>query len=234
MSDLQFDRAEYVQPAPAAVACSSCRQSIIDNYYTLGDDVFCGRCREQREHQAEGWGGVRLGRALFAGLGVAIAGSVVYWGVRAATEMEFGLISIAVGYCVGKAVMWGSRGRGGLAYQLLAVFLTYASIVGNYIPDIVQELRKRETQTAQAQPAQAAQPATVVKADVTGTLSVGDFLLGVGALFAFAFMMPFLMGAQNVIGLLIIGFGLWQAWKMARKRELLFDGPYGVASRANE
>ncbi|HKO56486.1 MAG TPA: hypothetical protein VJ276_11450 [Thermoanaerobaculia bacterium] len=230
MSDLQFDRAEYAQPAPSAVVCSSCQQSIIDNYYTLGADVFCARCREQQEHQAEGWGGIRLGRALVAGLAAAIAGSVVYWGIRAATEMEFGLISIAVGFCVGKAVMWGSRGRGGLAYQLLAVFLTYASIVGNYIPDIVQEVQKRQPE--QAQQAPQTQQANVVKADAAQAPSAGGLLLAFGALMVIAFMMPFFTGTQNIIGLLIIGFGLWQAWKGTRRRDVFFEGPFGVAPAA--
>jgi hypothetical protein len=34
------------------------------------------------------------------------------------------------------------------------------------------------------------------------------------------------MGAQSVIGLLIIGFALWEAWKFTAHRPLPISGPY--------
>ncbi|MBX9787767.1 MAG: hypothetical protein K2Y37_02535 [Pirellulales bacterium] len=40
---------------------------------------------------------------------------------------------------------------------------------------------------------------------------------------------PFLMGASNIIGLLIIGFALWEAWKFNARRKLPITGPYQVA-----
>ncbi len=57
------------------------------------------------------------------------------------TGYEFGLIAILVGYAVGIAVRRGSSGRGGWPYQLLAVGLTYASIVGSYLPLVFAEVR---------------------------------------------------------------------------------------------
>ena len=74
-----------------------------------------------------------------AGIGVGLAGTIVYWAILAATGYEFGLIAIVVGFAVGKAVHWGSRGRGGWAYQTLAIGLTYLAIVSAYVPMIVTE-----------------------------------------------------------------------------------------------
>jgi hypothetical protein len=106
---------------------------------------------------------------------------------------------------VGGAVRAGSRGRGGWLYQGLAMFLTYGSIVSSYVPDLLKE-----------------QPE-----------SAGfSRLLLVALIFVFAFAVPFLGGFQNVIGLIIIGIGLYEAWKLNRRVELTLSGPYRVASRA--
>ena len=37
---------------------------------------------------------------------------------------------------------------------------------------------------------------------------------------------------ENIIGLLIIGFALYQAWKMNQKVVLDIDGPFQLAARA--
>ena len=47
--------------------------------------------------------------------------------------------------------------------------------------------------------------------------------------FAVALAAPFLAGAHNLIGLLIIGFALWEAWKFNRRRALPITGPYDFA-----
>jgi len=39
---------------------------------------------------------------------------------------------------------------------------------------------------------------------------------------------PFLAGAQNLIGLLIIGFALWEAWKFNARRQVPISGPYQI------
>lgn len=59
---------------------------------------------------------------------------------------------------------------------------------------------------------------------------IGEFLWAVTVLVAIVFAVslaaPFLAGAQNVIGLLIIGFALWEAWKFNARQELPISGPY--------
>ena len=41
-----------------------------------------------------------------------------------------------------------------------------------------------------------------------------------------AYVAPFLMGIENVIGILIIGFALWQAWKLNARTQLELSGPF--------
>lgn len=60
---------------------------------------------------------------------------------------------------------------------------------------------------------------------------VGMLIVGVGAL-AVAAALPFLMGFQNIIGLAIIGFALWQAWSMNKKVDVTVGGPFQVGSGA--
>src|SRR5438874_5562469 len=145
MSDpqpLQFDRVEYAS-TPSATTCVNCRQQIVQSYYEVNGKLICSRCHEALTQGADGSRGLRVGRALIAGFGAALLGAIVWWGVRKLTGYEVGLISIGIGIAVGKAVRWGSFGRGGWAYQLLAVLLTYAAVAGNYVPDTFQALRQQ-------------------------------------------------------------------------------------------
>ena len=56
--------------------------------------------------------------------------------------------------------------------------------------------------------------------------------LGVGALLLLVAALPFLTGVKNLIGLLIIGFGLWEAWKLNKRTDLSISGPYQVGAAA--
>lgn len=199
MSELQFERAEFAQPVAGSVVCTSCQQSVIQSYYEFGGQIICSQCRESRERAHDGVGIGRFLRAAIAGLVVGLAGAALWYGVRVATNYEIGLIAIAIGYGVGKAVHWGSHGKGGWLYQTLAVCLTYTSIVMNYVPDIVK---------ATTEPA----PGIVIY--------IASFIM--------AFAVPFLSGIENIIGLLIIAFGLFEAGKLNRRVDAAMTGPYTV------
>lgn len=62
-----------------------------------------------------------------------------------------------------------------------------------------------------------------------GELAYGIVILLIVA-FALSLAAPFLSGAQNLIGLLIIGFALWEAWKFNARRKLEFSGPFHLNS----
>lgn len=239
---LQFDRVEVEAGSSSATICPVCRQAIVQSYYEVNGSLICSRCHELRMQGMDGSKSMRIGRALVAGFGAAIAGAIVWWGVRTLTGYEIGLISIGIGIGVGKAVRWGSRNRGGWAYQLIAVLLTYAAVAGNYTPDVIQAFRdKADEETKQQTTAKVAtQPSTtatakpkVVKAGMTSkadeSVGLGTIALGLLAIFAIAAAAPFMSGANSIIGLLIIAFGLFEAWKINKRVPLTVNGPFSVA-----
>jgi len=254
MSDLpplQFDRPEFHPgAAPSGVTCTACKKPVVQSYYEANGHVICSSCREQLTQQGRpGGGGGRMLKAFFQGLGVALLGGAVWWAVRTYLHFEIAIISIAIGWGVGTVVRRASGNRGGLAYQLLAVALTYFGICSNYVPDIVEgfmeKIKQEPKVSAPAQTAAvsstaaqttgsakpAATTANAAKGEPAG--GVGVVLLGIAALFAIALAAPFLQGFQNIIGLLIIAFGLWRAWQMNQRTALTINGPFPVAPAAN-
>jgi len=232
---VQFDRAEYADKAAAPTTCAKCSQPLWDTYYDVNGSVCCERCR--RDLELAGRQGSGPGRFLWAATFGALAGAVgagIWYGVRALTGYEVGLIAILVGFMVGGAVRKGSAGRGGWLYQALAVFLTYASIVSTYVPMIAKDL----TAAAKKSEAQAVTPATAAPAvtpPATATkIQPGRALLAVAVfglvVFPIACVAPFLGGFQNVIGLFIIGIGLYEAWKINKRVPLVVTGPFRVGS----
>lgn len=201
-NDLQFDKADF--GGTAALSCAACKVPITDEYFQANGQTVCPACRAQIAQFGDAGSKVgRMARASLVGVGAAFAGFLLYWGILAVTGYELGLIAIVVGWLVGAGVRWGSNQRGGLFYQLMAVALTYISICGSYVPMIAKEL--------------SADAPYLVKLIVAIPLS---------------WAAPFLAGFENVIGWIIIGIGLWQAWSMNRKVEIEVRGPFKVGAGA--
>jgi hypothetical protein len=57
-------------------------------------------------------------------------------------------------------------------------------------------------------------------------LGVGTFLVGIGALVLLAAMIPILAGFSNIIGFLIIGIAVFEAWKLNRRVAYTITGPH--------
>jgi hypothetical protein len=246
--DLQFEQAEFGQSVSQPL-CSSCGKAIWSAYYAIDQRVVCESCKARIEAAGEG---SRLGRFLRAalfGLGAALVGAGVWYGVRAITGYELGIIAIGVGVGVGTAVRTGARGRGGWRYQALAMFLTYTSVVSTYVPEVWSELMKRQeapestAAAAAASPSPASVPVSTAAAttpepvaeapkkdEPPPSLGTAVAALGLVALIVFgiAFAAPFLGGAQNLMGLVIIGIALYEAWKINRKMAASITGPYRV------
>ncbi len=204
---LRFDRAEYDEVAPADFRCSACGESVWKTYYAVNGQTFCERCKADLEMSASrGSGAARFLKAALLGFGAGAVGAGVWYAVRATTGYELGLIAIGVGFIVGAAVRKGSGGRGGWRYQTLAIFLTYFSIVSTYVPDVMSGFREM---------AEKEQEAVVVSI---------PFVL------AIAFAAPFLGGVQNIMGIVIIGIALYEAWKMNRAVPLEITGPHRVGA----
>jgi hypothetical protein len=141
---LQFDEAEFTEPAHAVTTCSACKTPIADLYYEAGGKIVCDPCRQNIE--AIFHGGSRLGRAFKAmvlGAIAAAAGAVLYYAIYKITGRNFGLVAIVVGLMVGGAVKSGSASRGGWFYQLIALFLTYSAIAAMLIPVALEQLQQQ-------------------------------------------------------------------------------------------
>jgi hypothetical protein len=77
---------------------------------------------------------VRIVAALLLGAFAALAGAAAYGIVlRRYTNFEFSIITVLTGFMVGQAVRIGAGNCTGLAYQAMAVFLTYVAIAGAYV-----------------------------------------------------------------------------------------------------
>jgi hypothetical protein len=61
--------------------------------------------------------------------------------------------------------------------------------------------------------------------------SCGQAIVAVALFGAFVAAVPFLAGFENIIGWLIIGFALYQAWKMNKRTQRVIAGPYHLAMR---
>ena len=249
-SPLQFDRAELpssASPEAQVVECAFCQTPLYSSYFDINGQMACEACRYKVAEQLQARPGVTgFLRAGAAGFGAALVGAGIYYAVRAITGYEIGLISILVGLMVGGAVRWGARGKGGWVYQSLAMFLTYMAIVSTYIPLMVKEMGKQETagtETAAVAPdapvaavapeSAAGAPAPVKAAAQASTEpaasepvpTFGEMVLGVLLVFGVAAALPFLAGFENILGLLIIAFGLWEAWKLNKRPALEIQGP---------
>jgi hypothetical protein len=222
--------------------------------------MACDACRDGVANEAiPGNGASRLLRAAAAGLGGAVVGAGIYYAVLAITNYEVGLIAILVGLLVGGGVRWGSHGRGGWLYQGLAVVLTYGAIVGTYVPFILQageeatvaeSASSDETSAGATGGAPSASDVALASTETASTLgtspgeasgdavavaaapSCAQAVVGIALFAAFVAAVPFLAGFENIIGWLIIGFALFQAWKMNRRVERVVTGPFQLASRA--
>ncbi len=222
---------------------------------------------------------MRFVKAACLGTLAGLLGAAIWYLIRVVAHIEIGLVAILVGFMVGKAVSKASAGKGGLAYQLLAVFLTYGCISANYMPDIFQALMNQayeesedptvagaeaaeadsnvvpssesstpeseviigesETEIADAplnQPANATPPVEPSLVEPIGEDPpqplpvVARIVLVVLVMLALSLATPVLMGMESPIGLLIVGFALWEAWKFSAARKLPITGPYQVDS----
>jgi hypothetical protein len=246
--ELQFDKAEVDGASAGPLVCQICERPLHDVYFEVNGHPSCEKCRYDVEAERNlGSGAARFARAIVGGSIGGLVGAVLYYAVLALTGYEVGLLAIVVGFLVGAGVRWGSRGRGGWAYQGLAIVLTYVAIVSTYVPLVFEQLKDMdETEMAESQAQGAAEgaggdvePATpAAEAPLSGTdagaptemqdLSAGDAAVGLVLFGLLMLALPFLGGLENIMGLIIIGIGLYQAWAMNKRQALMIEGPLQV------
>lgn len=220
---LQFDHVEPAE-APAPLTCAMCGNEIAGTYFEVNGQVTCPACRRAVEAQlSAGTSAGRFLRATALGLLAAGAGFGIYFTILKLTGYELSLVSIIVGVMVGAAVKRGSQGRGGWRYQVLAVFLTYSAIVSTYVPFVVEGFRERARAEAEADSTASAEAAAAAP-------SAAEIVVGLAAFVVLIYAVPFLAGLENLLGLFIIGIGLYFAWKTAARTTLTVTGPYRLGA----
>jgi hypothetical protein len=202
MDHLQFERAEF-GAAPPARNCTGCHQPVAGPYFDVNGQPFCAACTASiRQAHGDSPGGAAFGRALGAGLVAGAVGSSLFYLVEKISGYQLSILAIAVGFLVGRAVRWATGGRGGVIYQILAVVLTYAAIAFSWLPFVA------ERQGA--------------------SLGVLDVVLQT----PFILSLPILIAREWPFSLVILGIGLWEAWKFTAPVKLAITGPFEVSPSA--
>lgn len=184
---------------PTAAVCGSCGQRLTESYYQAGARAVCTKCGERfREFASK------------AGVGPQ---SVIL-------ALIFGGGAAIAGGAVYGAIMAYAH------YQLAIISIGVGIIVGKAVRKgsggvggiFYQCLAVALTYAAIA----GAYAFTVLHGmENPGAAEV----LGVALI---AYRLPFMAGASNAIGILIIGFGLWQSWKLNQGVKLEVTGPHPI------
>lgn len=204
--DLSFDRAIPAEPVSVGgsggVSCANCRRTLTDVYHTANGEPICANCRHILEGATRGvTEPAALAKALVFGAVATLAGALLYWAVIRFFNLEIGLVAIASGWMIGKALREGASGRGGPVLQFVGAGLVYLSVALAYLPFVME----------------AAPPGSSLVAGLYVALRV-------------PLQQIFDSGAGGLISALIIGFGMMQAWQMAATPKVAFQGPFRVAA----
>ena len=194
-----------------------------------------------RPYVTQGSAAGRVVKATVLGSIGGLIGAGIYYGIAALTGYEFGLIAIGVGILVGFGVRMGSGGTGGRGYQFLAAALTYIAIVSTYLPLILEGLAQAgEETTAQGEDSvgvgqeEQTPTAEVTQAEDDAEVTAGLVVVYVFVLALIALAAPFLAlfeGAGAIMGLIIIGIGVHQAWRLNAYQPLEVEGPFELGTR---
>ena len=234
-AEMQFDKVDLAGPGEGR-SCQICKRPIEAEYFEIARNVICATCAGALAGSKQGRGA--FGRALLFGVGAALLGTIAWYAIVKITDREFGLLAIAVGLFVGIAVKKGARGLGGWRYQALAIVLTYVSITASYVPLVIKGIveagaeKSAASSTGSPGKAPAAAPQdfagpsndSTAESKASAKPGAGSVVLAFGLVLGLAFAAPFLGGFSNIMGIVIIGIGLYEAWKINRRVPL--SGPF--------
>jgi hypothetical protein len=249
-SSLQFEQVEPAaggQATPSAMACGRCGTALPAEYFQVDGQTTCAVCKDARLalHSRKPSTEVLLRAGLYGGA-AAVVGSIAWFAITKLTGLEIGLVAVVLGVFVGRAVRRGSEGLGGRVFQVMAVVLTYLAIVTSYVPAVLSGFANANQPGASSttpkpgapagetpQPSTSSSVATTPpaagapsEAGAMHPLVAIAVLLGISFLIALA--APFLAGVSNILGILIIGFAVWEAWRVNRKVAPIVTGPFRV------
>jgi len=241
----QFGTAEYVG-TPSADVCQFCKQPISQQYYRVRGQMACGTCAEIARQQTPTDSHSAYVRALVFGIGGAILGMAGYALLIIILQgWTIGYMSLGVGWVVGKAMLFGSKGFGGRKYQITAAVLTYLAVSMAAVPvQLSFVFKNSHTQQKQVQ-SDSTQPQQDQGQTQSGSGQSGaseqeshesrmTFWGAIGQLALYGVASPFYDLANpvwGVIGLFILFIGIRIAWRMTAGRpDLEVTGPFNVSA----
>jgi len=256
--DLSFDKASYASsPGPggsegASIPCNQCKRPLGQQYWKLQKFLLCDGCKQGVSASlAQSQSASSFAKALVQGGLVALACGVGYAIFVAVTKIQLALVTIGIAFVIAKVVRKASSGLSGRKFQVLAVVLTYVASTMGYAPGIlaaVSDSADKHHVAAPAAGAPAAAPGVAPSAapasDGSGAAQgageagankpVGamELVLAFAMLVGIMLAAPFLEITEAPIGVLIVLFGLWEAWKLSRGVSLVIEGPFRVAPAA--
>ena len=189
--------------APVAAQCSGCQQPLLGEYFSANGQVLCAGCAESLRAQLGGTGS-RAGRFLQAAL--------------------FGGGAALLGGAIYGAVMAYEGG------QWAIISIGVGIIVGKAV---------RWGSGNRGGPRYQLLAAVLTYAAIAGAYAFDQYHDLVApdsedlvALLFKAYRLPFERGMENILGMLIIAFGVYQAWQMNRGIDLEITGPHPLAPGA--
>jgi hypothetical protein len=240
-SDLQFQRA--VPATVSGSSCQICRTALTGEYFRARGQVVCPACAEKVRMSAKSPSLGSMPGAILFGIGAAIAGCALYSIVTIVTGYQLALVSIVVGVMVGKAIRHGAKGLGGRPQQILAIVLTYLAITTSYVTMGIYQMVSHPkaavttpsgTLVTPPEEDGVSSPASKSPARATGSDTAGGSiafaLLWLGALIIAAPFLSLSSGISGILSIVILFFGLKQAWKLTEQSVIQVTGPYKPTS----
>lgn len=200
----QFNTAEY---SSAEETCKSCKQPLSGDYYRINGMTACANCTQRVRGQMLVDTQPAFLKAIVFGIGAAILGFALYAGFTIVTNIYIGIVSLAVGWLIGKAMMTGSGGVGGKRYQIAAVALTYIAVSMAEVPIALHGAGK----------------------DLS--LLMKPALLGRFLVYGISSPFTELSSPVNgILGLVILFVGMRIAWRLTAGPKVEIQGPFRASS----
>jgi hypothetical protein len=234
----QFTTASY-KPTDSVERCASCKSPLGATYYRVNGALACESCAKKVGGSAPKDSHTAFMRALLYGFGGALLGLAIYAFVGIVLSMQFGIVALAVGYIVARAMKIGSGGIGGTRYQIAAVLFTYFAVSVAAIPIYIAAYSKiQKAKHAAATQQHTLQDGSQSSADATPStdhnpeaddsadgvpaqrpshgITVGGIFMLIGIGLASPFLELWQTGPNfnTMIGLFILFIGMRIAWRM--------------------
>ncbi|HTM43914.1 MAG TPA: hypothetical protein VL137_03110 [Polyangiaceae bacterium] len=226
---LSFDKASYSTNKDEGPPCANCNGPLGEQYWHWQTKTVCEKCKRLLTETLDASQSKKaFGRAVLLGGATAFACGIAYAIFVGVTNYQLAIVTIGIAFLIAKVIRRCSLGIGGRKFQILAVALTYLASAMGYAPAVLSAMKDGAKQES-AEHATASGAAGQVDDEKSGKASVAELATGIVYIFGVIMAAPFLVASQAPIGLLIVGFALWEAWKLSRGLPIALDGPYRAA-----